>query len=164
MLLQAPAIARDRPGTPSNPTVWACGAHNDMAKPKLCFVFRNTAGSDVVHFEIEMNGMLLDQSRQLCSNDFTAGSPDGTGCITDDPRFLKTGRQGNGSVGIEVIDLQFHTNYCFRVRTRRADDQVVSDLWSAQVCAQTKQKPPPPGKPPIDAKFFDFRGPHLLRI
>jgi hypothetical protein len=155
VLLQAPAIAdaRDRPGTPNNPTVWECGRLDVMAKPKLCFTFRNTAGSDIVSFEIEMSGMLLDRSRQICSNDFTAGSPDGTGCITDDPRSPQTGRQGNGSVGIEVIDLQFDTDYCFRVRTRR-DDQVVSLQWSAQVCARTRQKPPPPLKPTIDAKFF----------
>jgi hypothetical protein len=86
--------------------------------------------------------------------DFTAGSMDATGCIMES-RGNEGDALGNRSVGIEVTDLQFDSEYCFRVRTRRADDQVVSLLWSNQVCTRTSQKPPPPAKPTLEAQFFN---------
>jgi hypothetical protein len=150
VLLQAPAIARDRPGTPNQPFAWTCTPQSSMAKPHLCFTFVNTAGHDKVHFEIEMNAMPLAPQRQQCVR---SDDSDPTGCIVGDGGN-GSGLEGNIKYGIDVPDLEFDGRYCFKVRTRRADDQVVSELWSAAACAQTRSKPVAPGKPNVGVQFF----------
>jgi hypothetical protein len=158
VLLQAPAIARDRPGTPNRPEARSCNPQDPMLQPWLCFTFFNTAGSDKVHFEIEMNGVLLDlrdsRQAQCWVGAIPARSPppaDQFGCALNNSG---AGIEGNQELGVGVPNLQFDTRYCFRVRTRRADDQVVSEQWSAQVCEQTRAKPSLPGKPVVNVQFF----------
>jgi len=149
VLSQSPTIARDRPGTPNQPSAYSCYPQDPMAKPSLCFTFVNTAGRDEVHFEIEMNAMLLGEDREQCA---PSTDNDRIGCILADNG--RTGLKGDAKYGIMVPGLEFDTRYCFKVRTRRADDQVVSELWSAEACAQTRPKPSAPAMPGVKFEFF----------
>jgi hypothetical protein len=49
--------------------------------------------------------------------------------------------------GIRIDELEPLSNYCFRFRTRRVSDEVVSAQWSNWACAQTRAIPAKPTAP-----------------
>ncbi|HEX8416880.1 MAG TPA: hypothetical protein VF641_04680 [Methylobacterium sp.] len=139
----APAAARDRPGTPNFVRTFPCKGAD--AKRAICVSFANTA-TEVVRIELEatQDGFAVDP-RQL-----------GRGCITGDdgrvpPRLcddgdaIATGRSGHAirpgaragpTYGMRFNKVTAGWTYCFRLRARRVDNQVVSDIWSAWSCAK----------------------------
>ena len=143
------AAARDRPGTPSGISAYVCAPQDPLFLPRLCLEFFNTADEEV-NFE-------FDTTR--------AGQPipppAARSCISipADPSMCPLtfrgahGLQGKGKVASDFRELQFDTEYCFRVRTRRTNDSVVSELWTAWSCARTPRQPAAPSKPRVDVEF-----------
>jgi len=165
----APTFAVARPGTPNELRVQECGTYWDgvprpgFGPPALCVQFWNTA-TESVRFEVEL------------IRDGVPGWPAGLriGCLTPRPpatavsapprctaadnlRSTATFARGGGSEGFFVAELDYDTNYCFRVRSRD-DSDTVSELWSAQVCARTRAQPPAPAAPTVAVTFNPLHG------
>jgi hypothetical protein len=144
--MASPAAA-DRPGTPNRLTLRDCGIENDAET--ICGLFENSASEEVY---IETN----------VSEDNHAVSPGVTmGCQSqplNNPGAIVTPCSGQpqthgGDVQFEMRGAKFDATYCFKLRTRRVSDQMVSELWSAPVCLHTGPIPPFPSKPTIQVQF-----------
>lgn len=62
--------------------------------------------------------------------------------------------------GIRIRNVQPLSKYCFRFRTRRVSDEVVSAQWSNWACAQARPLPAKPGVPTnVSATFLTWAWP-----
>lgn len=182
MALQ-PWPAQARPGTPKDLQVFDCSEHipqgvndyynpnrklyDDPPHPTLCVTLINTATEGVV-FEIELKSWA-----QLLSHQSV-----GSHCMWEDNYFCTAGYnfQGDFSVhaerskdnplwdheGFKLIGLDFHRQYCIRVRTREVpsaleqklhindelSQQPVSLQWTNWTCQVTSAEPVAPPMPP----------------
>jgi hypothetical protein len=151
----SPSAARDRPGTPNNVVAGQCWRPNSSGKPFACLFFNNTASEPVV-FEPEAtaNGQPYKGSYSQCEN---INLLDGHVCAQ---QFVAAGGWvssydgGKHELAVNVRDLEFDTQYCFRLRARRLSDGVVSEQWSNWSCEHTPPAPPAPAKPAYTIDFF----------
>jgi hypothetical protein len=120
----SPAHASDRPGTPSNVTTMV----NAGPLQAITVFWNNTAHeSTCVEFSTTKDGQPVDL---------------GAGCVRDS--FL-----GAAPVEHEFDHLGAGSNYCFQLRARQGNngdpqDGLVSEQWSAPVCATIPLPPPSP--------------------
>jgi hypothetical protein len=157
-IVAEPAIARDRPGTPTDVYVWQL--EPPLARrPRVVVRFRNTA-TENVHFWFEWtaNGEPQPKSdfrhRASCPD----RGPDDVVCAT---QFLSVPQEeGDRRVGasdtterdhpfgVLLGELEFDTEYCFRFMAQD-EDGAISEIWSDWVCRRTSPAPPLPGKPTV---------------
>ncbi len=139
-----PAFARDRPGTPDQVEAYDCSA---PGKAQICVNFRNTAKEDV-WLEVESNPTWSSlKGKVICER-----SQDNRRCWrgTNHPRKYAdlTWEASSNSPFRDQLwmfrlqDVAYDTQYCFRLRTRRVDNDVVSEILSASACGRTRKAPP----------------------
>lgn len=137
-------VARDRPGTPTDVRAWECHDQRSQAM-HVCVEFRNTA-DERVNFWIEwkVNGSPMNLYEQW--TDCIPSSMQGYYCLNKYKNVWNPGAQPDQTehpFAFRVRDLEYGTEYCFRLMAVR-DDQVISELWSGWACVTT---PPLPAKP-----------------
>jgi hypothetical protein len=179
-VLAAPAIAfADRPGTPSGERAWQCNGASEP--PAVCVEFNNTA-TEPVRFDIEftVDGVSVGENRPRAT-DLPDSHPARRHCIGCEPfkdlpdhisgaaqnfnygsdRYAPMeGRTGSlnrfgdpiPTYGFKVVGLEYDSDYCFRLKARRASDAVVSENWSNWTCARpvapvAAAAPPMPSAP-----------------
>jgi hypothetical protein len=59
--------------------------------------------------------------------------------------------------GFYVADLDWDTEYCFRIRARDTSD-TVSEMWSRWECERTPLVPPVPSAPEVKVEYNELRG------
>lgn len=68
--------------------------------------------------------------------------------------FNRETRLGVPPQGVRLRNVAPLSNYCFRFRTRRISDEVVSERWSNWACAQARALPAKPDAPKFSVSFL----------
>jgi hypothetical protein len=149
-IIGEPALARDRPATPSLVSVGEIGGGSLERKPGLVVTFYNR--SNDVHFwwewtangepqpkDFERSCGDLDPTRFICAWPHLHGPDRPDPVETDgDVRHL----------AMKLKELEFDTEYCFKFMAQH-EDGLTSEIWSEWACKRTSVAPAPPGKPTV---------------
>lgn len=155
-----PWPAEARPGTPVSVVLADCTGYPYQGSgrqfidaPAVCVTFTNTA-PERVRFEYELTINDLPASTRgltahcrvmpmVCGPAISAlnGRGDYTERTSDRPNW--------GDTGFLLVELDYGTRYCLRVRTRD-DDDMVSLRWSNWACVRTRARPAAPQAPTVE--------------
>ena len=143
------SVSRDRPGTPNKVHAFEC---SNAMQANICVFFYNSA-SEKVTFEIESKPSWDTLWPKLTSCDNRYDKRHCMGSYTTKAR-AGTIADRQGPWGFKLGDIAYGTEYCFRLRARRVDNGVVSEIWSNSSCARTPNRPAAPTKPKISLKYL----------
>jgi hypothetical protein len=153
-----PALARDRPAAPADVRAFAQAA-TATAGPAIHVTFRNAA-TESVRFWVEWR----QDGIALAPEGLAASTGGGAKCTTNHscsglypnvaPGLVATARYtGRDEIaqakekGFTVWRVDFDSEFCFRLKSQREADGVVSADWSAWACARTGSPPALPDVP-----------------